>query len=138
MARGSPDFQPWTAIQRFAATGGAVAFEEQIAVPANTTELSPVTQDIVLCKGFISTVRLRFPPGSAGLMHIAVFDQATQLWPGSTDQWFSGDNEFIDFDTEYDVPYVTDEYKLTLHGWNEDDSYPHICIARMWVIKLPS
>ncbi len=137
MTRGSPDFQPWTAVQRFAKTGGAVVFEEQISVPANTIEGSPATQDIELVKGFISRVRIRFPPGSAGLLHIAVNDVDTQLWPGAAGQWFTGDNEFIEFDTEYDVPLIGSDYKLTLYGWNEDDSYPHIAIARMWVIKLP-
>lgn len=32
MARGSPDYQPWTSVQRFAATGGASPLLEQTPV----------------------------------------------------------------------------------------------------------
>lgn len=137
MARGSPDFQPWTAVQRFAGTGGAVPFEQKLTVPANTPEASPVSQDITLKKGFVSHVWIRFPQGSVGLLRVAIYDQSTQLFPGGTGQWFTGDNEIIEFDTEYDVPNIGGTYKLTLKGWNEDDSYEHSVLVRIWVVSLP-
>jgi hypothetical protein len=137
MARGSPDWQPWTAVQRFAATGGAVPFEQKIDVPANTPQTAPVSQDIVLCKGFVSRVWVRFPQGPVGLLHVALYDGSTQLWPGAAGQWFTGDNEIVEFDTEYDVPQSGGSYKLTIRGWNEDDTYAHSALVRVWVVALP-
>jgi hypothetical protein len=137
MPRGSPDWQPWTAVQRFSETGGAVPFEQMFTVPANTAEASPASSDIPLTKGFVSRVWIRFPQGPAALLHVAIFDGTTKLWPGGTGQWFSGDNEIIQFDTEYDVPNVGGSYKLTIKGWNEDDAYEHSALVRIWVVKLP-
>lgn len=137
MARGSPDWQPWTSVQRFAATGGAKPFEQMITVPANTVVGSPVSQDITLVKGFVSHVVIRFPQGSAALLKIAMFDVATQLWPGTSATWFRGDNEIIEFDTEYDVPLVSAVRKLTIKGYNDDDSYEHSALVRVWVVSLP-
>ena len=137
MARGSPDWQPWTAIQRFSATGGATPYEQRITVPANTPEVSAVSQDIILTKGFVSHVWIRFPQGPVGLLSIAIYDQGTKIWPGGTGQWFTGDNEVIEFDTEYDVPLVGTDRKLTIKGFNTDDSYGHAALIRIWVVKLP-
>jgi len=137
MARGSPDWQPWTAIQRFSATGGATPYEQRITVPANTPEVSAVSQDIILTKGFVSHVWIRFPQGPVGLLSIAIYDQGTKIWPGGTGQWFTGDNEVIEFDTEYDVPLVGTDRKLTIKGFNTDDSYEHAALIRIWVVKLP-
>lgn len=137
MARGSPDWQPWTAVQRFAATGGATPFEQLITVAAGVTSGSPTSQAFALVKGFVSKVWIRFPQGPAGLLKIAIFNEATQLWPGTAATWFRGDNEIIEFDTEYDVPLVSAAYKLTLKGYNDDDSYSHDALVRIWVVKLP-
>lgn len=137
MTRGSPDYQPWTSVQRFAATGGATPYEQKITVPAGTTSAAPVSQDITLDKGFVSHVWIRFPQGPAGLMGIAVYDAATQLWPGGAGQWFFGDNEIVEFGTEYDVPLVGGVRKLTVKGYNDDDSYPHAALIRVWLVKLP-
>lgn len=141
MGRGHPDWQPWTALQRFAATGGATPYEQMITIPANTASASPTTQDMVLEKGFISRVWIRFPSGPAGLTHVAIWDDVTgtQLFPGGVGTWFTGDNEIIEFDTEVDVPYdeTADEYRIQLRGYNEDDSYEHSVLVRVWVVALP-
>jgi hypothetical protein len=137
MTRGHADWQPWTAVQRYAGTGGAVPFEAMITVPANTAEASPASQDIALCKGFVARVWIRFPAGSVGLLHVAIYDQSTKIFPGASNQWFSGDNEIIEFETEYDVPLVAGNYKLTIKGYNEDDSYPHSALVRIFVVRLP-
>ena len=137
MARGSPDWQPWTSVQRFSGTGGAVAYEQKINVPAATAVGSPVSQDINLTKGFLSKVQIRFPAGSVGLLHIALYNGATKLFPDDANQWYTGDNEVIEFNTEYDVPNVSNSYKMTIKGWNEDDTYAHGALVRLWVVKLP-
>lgn len=142
MSRGAPDWQPWTSVQRFSETGGATPFEHKITVPANTPENNPHSEDIDLCKGFVAKVWIRFPTGPAGLLHIGIKDPSTgnKIWPGGSSQWFSGDNEIIEFNTEYDVPYVNsgvEKYHLEIVGWNEDDTYEHSALVRIWVVKLP-
>lgn len=138
MPRGSPDWQPWTAVQRFADTGGATPFEQKATVAKAIVEGSATSTDIVMVKGFVSHVQIRFPTGPAGLLHIQIWDQSGQLWPGTVGQWFSGDNELIEFDTEFDVELVVADYKLVIKGYNEDDAYPHSVLVRMWVVELPA
>jgi hypothetical protein len=137
MPRGAPDYQPWTNVQRFAATGGATPYEQKITVPANTVVGAPVSQDITLVKGFVSHVGIRFPHGSSWMMGLAIFNGATQLWPGTAGGWFYGDGELTEWDTEYDVPLVAGVRKLTIKGYNDDDSYAHAALIRMWVVALP-
>ncbi|GAI91377.1 unnamed protein product, partial [marine sediment metagenome] len=36
-----------------------------------------------------------------------------------------------------DVPLVGEDYKLTIHGENMDDSYSHSALVRVWVVRLP-
>lgn len=138
MPRGHPDWQPWTSVQRFAGTGGAEIFEQMITTARNANGGTTSTQDIVLAKGFVAHVQIRYPTGSNGLYQIQVFDAATQLWPSKVDSYFIGDNERIDFDCEVDVPLVVADYKLTIHGKNMDDSYPHGALVRIWVVRLPA
>lgn len=141
MARGSPDWQPWVALQRFSETGGATPFEQKVSVAAGTAEGSATLTDIELCKGFVAHVWIRFPSGPAGLMHVGIYDPdagvAAKIWPGVTAQWFSGDNEIIEFNTEYDVPDIAGTYKLQVQAWNEDDTYGHSVLVRIWVVEIP-
>ena len=140
MARGSPDWKPWQTIQRFSEVGGAVPYEQKITTSSSADGVTPATstQDIVMEKGFVSHVWIRFPQGPVGLYSIAIFDAATQLWPGAAGSFFTGDNEVIAFDVEYDVPLVLAQYKLTIHGSNLDDAYEHSALVRIWVVKLPA
>lgn len=137
MAKGAPDYAPWSGAQRLAATGGASIFEQNISIPINTAIASPVSQAIALMKGFVATVEVIIPRGCAGLVGVALFDQATQLYPGTAGTWFSGNDERIRFDTDYDIPLVAGVRKLTIKGYNLDDTYPHAPIFRLWVVAYP-
>ena len=137
MPKGAPDYYPWSGATRRSATGGATIFEQTITIPRNTAAGSPVSQDITLCKGFVTAGEVIIPPGCAGLVGVAIFDQATQLYPGTAATWVTGDNADVYFDTDYDVPLVSAAYKLTIKGFNDDDTYSHKPIIRLWVVKYP-
>lgn len=137
MAKGAPDYSPWAGQKRTNATGGASIFQQGITIPINTAIGSPVTQDIVLSKGFLYQLEIVLPLGCAGLVGVAIFNGATQLYPGTPATWFNGDNEHIRADCDFDVPVVTGVYKLTIKGYNLDDSYPHTPIIRAWVTAYP-
>jgi len=138
MAKGSPDYAPWSGFARANLTGGATIFEQKITIPKNTPIASPATQDILLAKGFVTHGMVVLPPGCAGLVGIAIFDASTQLYPATAATWFTGDGERIEFDTDYDVPLVGTDYKLTIKGYNLDDTYSHTPIVRLWIVKYPA
>ena len=140
MGRGYPDWGKESARLRFSETVGAKLYEQTITSPRATVVGSPTTQDMTLEKGEVSWVQIRFPKGPSGLLHIAIFagDGTTQLWPGGTATWFVGDDETVEFDTEYKIVIQAAAYKLVLKAYNEDDTYPHSALVRAWVIPYPA
>ena len=140
MARGYPDFGRVSARQRFSETVGSKLYEQDITVPANTLVGAPVSQNMVLEKGEITWAQVRFPGGPAGLVKVAIFDSdgTTQLWPGGTATWISGDNEPVDWDTQFTITAVGGVYKVILKGYNDDDTYPHTAKVRLWVVAYPA
>ena len=139
MARGYPDFGRVSARQRFSETVGAKLYEQEIAIPANTLVGAPVSQNMVLEKGEITWAQVRFPGGPAGLVKVAIFDSdgTTQLWPGGTATWISGDNESPEWDTQFATTVVAGVYKVILKGYNDDDTYAHTVKVRLWVTPYP-
>lgn len=139
MARGYPDFGRVSARQRYSETVGAKLYEETISVPANTLVGAPVSQDMILEKGEITWAQVRFPGGPADLLKVAIFDSdgVTQLWPGGSGTWISGDNESPEWDTEFTITSVGGVYKAVLKGYNDDDTYAHSAKVRLWVVAYP-
>ena len=140
MARGYPDWGRETARLRFSQTVGAKLFEQKITVPKSTVEGSPTSQIMTLVKGECSWLAIRFPKGPAGYLHIAIFDAdgTTQLFPGAAATWFIGDDEVIEFDTEFVVGVVATVYKIVIKGYNDDDTFEHSALVRAWVIPYPA
>jgi len=140
MGRGYPDWGRETARLRFSQTVGAKLYEQMITVPANTASGSPTSQDMTLSKGECSWLQIRFPKGPAGYLHIAIFDAngTTQLFPGAAATWFIGDDEVIEFDTEFVVGVEDSTYKIVLKGYNNDDTFQHSALVRAWVIPFPT
>jgi len=76
-----------------------------------------------LTSGLIYQFELYFPPGSCGLLHVAVFDGGYQAWPSEQEETFFGDNTLISFPDRY---YIASPRKaFTISHWNEDDTYAH-------------
>ncbi len=140
MARGHPDWGQVSARQRFSETVGAKLYEQKITVAKNVASGSPTSQNMVMEVGEVSWIQIRFPRGPAALLHVAIFDSdgTSQLWPGGTATWFEGDDEVIEFDTEFKLTTSNADYKFVLKGYNEDDTYPHSALVRAWVIPHPS
>lgn len=139
MARGHPDWGRQSARQRFSESVGATPYEQKITVAAGVTAGSPTSQNMDMEKGEVAFVQVRFPSGPAGLLGVSIHDEAgtTQLWPGGTG-WFTGDNEVIDFDTEYKLAEDGSAFRCVIKGYNSDDTYPHAALVRLWVIPHPA
>lgn len=71
----------------------------------------------------ITYVRLRYPPGSQGLLKVAVFYGIKQIFPYEEDTWFYGDDEIIDWQEYWELPETP--CTLKIKAVNEDETYPH-------------
>jgi len=105
-----------------------------LVVPANTPEDDPVRLDVKLTHGIIHRVEIGFPPGLAGLVHVAIFEREHQLWPTNPGEWFAWDNYNVAFDEEY---YMLEApYELSIRGWSEDDTYDQPVVVRIGLMPI--
>ena len=76
-------------------------YSKFITTPANTLQSNPLRTSIKVTKGLVYKVEIMFPPGSLGLLRVAIFDGAYQAWPSTVGEWFRTDGETISYDDTY-------------------------------------
>lgn len=98
-------------------------YEKLISTPANILEVAAQETPWTLEKGILRGLKVNFPWGPVGLLHVQVFDGATQIAPkGSGD--FSGEGDRFEY-PDWNYPLLTAPYELTVKTWNLDDTYAH-------------
>lgn len=104
-----------------------------VEIPANTAKADKIVQACKMTYGFIRHVAVAFPPGPKGLAHLVIYRYESQIWPTNPDADFAWDNYTLEFNEDFaltDAPF-----RLTLHGWNEDDTYPHTVTVRFELVS---
>jgi len=71
----------------------------------------------------LDLVRIRFPPGPAALLKVAIFYGNEQLFPAEEGTYFLGDNEVIEWSEFWPLPEA--KTRLRIKAVNEDDTYEH-------------
>lgn len=100
-----------------------MVYTKTILSAAGGSKSNPTREDMFLTSGLIYQFECYFPPGSSGLLHVAVFDGGFQVWPSEAEETFFGDNTLISFPDRY---YIDSPRKaFTIAHWNEDDTYAH-------------
>jgi len=100
-----------------------VIYTKTILSLAGGSKSNPTKEDMFLTSGLIYQFELYFPPGSSGLLHVAIFDGGYQAWPSEQEETFFGDNTLISFPDRY---YIASPRKaFTISHWNEDDTFAH-------------
>jgi len=84
-------------------------------------------------KGLVYKVEFYFPPGSAGLMGVAVFDGLYQVWPSSVGEYFVGEDQLISFDDMYLKESAP--YELQIETYNLDDTHAHFVSVRIGLVS---
>lgn len=91
--------------------------------PPNTLVTSPLVTKLKMTKGLIYKVRINFPPGSCGLLGVAIKEKDTFVYPSTDEEYFYGDNVDINFD---DTKLMSDpDYSLDIYTYNLDTMYYH-------------
>ncbi len=94
-----------------------------ITTPANTAKVSPKVTEIAVTLGLIYHLKVVFPPGPSGLLHVQIFDGTYQVFPTTHGASFRGDNLALVFDELYDKSI--EPMLLSVHTWNLDTTYEH-------------
>lgn len=94
---------------------------------------SPKRTILKVTSGLVYKVEIDFPPGSAGLMGVCIFDGGYQVWPSSLGEWFTGDDIQIIFDDTYlkeSAPYQFDVFT-----YNDDTEHGHLLNLRIGFVS---
>jgi len=108
-------------------------FRYSLTIPAGTTEAEPETDTVRIVHGILRHVSISFPPGCAALAHVAVLQHRHQIIPSNAGEYLAWDALTIDWPE--DIPLAEVPYRLTLVGWNEDDTYPHTGTFRFDILE---
>lgn len=69
----------------------------QVSVPAGTSQDDPLVADLDMPARVVRGVRVRIPPGPAGVMGWALGAAGTRVLPVGDGQWIVADNEVIEW-----------------------------------------
>lgn len=94
---------------------------------------SPIKTSLKITNGLVYRVEVSFPPGSAGLMGVAIFDGSYQVWPSTIGEWFTGDGLNIGFEDVYLKQAAP--YEFAIYAYNEDTKYPHTVTVRVGMVS---
>ena len=107
-------------------------YDFSFTIPANTTKASPHEEAVKLCHGVIHRIEIGFPRGCAGLVHLQIREALHQHWPTNPQGSFRTDGYTIAFNDH--LKFTRRPYKLTLSGWNLDDTYDHTLEVRIGIL----
>lgn len=108
-------------------------FAYPIRVEPNTTETSPERVQTKLCAGILKKASVYFPWGCAGLVGIRILHYEHQLYPTNLDDWLTGNEIFIEFESEYMIIGGWNDFKV--EAYNLDDFYSHTPIVSFNVLR---
>lgn len=112
--------------------GLLVIYVANISTPKDTAKGSPKKTTIHATQGLVYKVEFYFPPGSAGLMGVAVFDGLYQVWPSSVGEFFVGEDQQISFDDMYLKEEAPFEFQC--YTYNIDDTFAHMVSVRIGLV----
>ncbi len=98
-------------------------FQKTITVAANTPISDPMTEVIEVQAGVIHRIRVSIPAGHAWLTGVHVLQGLHQIAPTSTSEWFSGDDDIIDYNEFIELKSATTQ--LMIEAYNTDTEYAH-------------
>lgn len=108
-------------------------YSADITTLADRKKTNLLRTTIRVTKGLVYKVEFYFPPGSAGLMGVAVFDGLYQVWPSTVGEFFTTDDETISFDDLF----LKDAAPFTFqcYTYNLDTKHPHLVGVRIGLVS---
>lgn len=94
-----------------------------VALPASGNENSLVTVDKKISPGKLTKLEILFPAGHDGLTFFAIRFNDRQIYPNLLGTFMQGGDTLLNFNPGDEL--IEAPYKLTLAGYNIDDTYNH-------------
>ena len=104
-------------------------YTTSLTVPAGTSTTSPANVEVKVNEWTIIRFDVFFPPGCAGLVHIAVYYGSEQIAPKPAGSSIRGDGETVSWPEEWRCPEKP--CPITFLGWSPSASYDHTVLLRV-------
>lgn len=107
-------------------------YTKEITFTSGGTVLNQISSNIKASRGVIHKIDIVFPSGCAGLVKVAIFLGIAPISPSTAGMTISGNAEivqipeFIDLRKDFNI--------ITIKGFNEDDTYNHTILFRIYVL----
>jgi len=102
----------------------------KLTIPANTPEDQPAVTTVEVEGEVLDELAYLIPRGWSALAHFSLFYGIKQIYPKEPGTWVTGDRLYRQVPIKWRLP--ESPCKLTLKGYNEDDTYPHTIY--MWLL----
>lgn len=107
-------------------------YTKDVTFSSGGSSTDQTSATIKAARGVIHRIEMVFPGGCAGLVHVQLFVSGHPIAPSTFGQTYSGDNDIIE------IPEFTELRKdsniIEIRGWNEDDTYDHRILFRIFVL----
>ena len=108
-------------------------YTENITTPAGTAKDNPQRTTLHVTKGLVYRVAFYFPPGSQGLLGVAVLDGLYQCWPSTPGVYFRSDDDTIRFEDM--LVKEAAPFEFTVLTYNLDTEYEHLVSVRVGLVS---
>jgi len=105
----------------------------ELSIPPNTPEDNPVEKTLIIEGEVLERIHFLIPCGHQSLARLAIFYGIHQIFPAEPGTWLKGEDESFSMRIGWRLPEF--KVKITLKGWNEDDTYQHTFYLRLEVVE---
>jgi len=108
-------------------------YAKDCLIDAATPATNPSHDVLNVTRGLVYKVEVEFPPGCAGLVHLAIFDGGHQAWPSSAGTDFHTDGFTISFDDTY--LKLAAPYQFDIYGYSAGTLHNHTIQVRVGLVS---
>lgn len=105
-----------------------------VTVPRSTPASAPVIEELALGPGEIGQVRVGFPWGCAGLVHVQVWRAEHQVWPTDPGASFAWNDYVYEFPEAEPVAGPVESW--TIRAWNLDERHDHVVQVALAILPV--
>lgn len=106
-------------------------FVYDLTVPKNTLETAPASEKIVLVKGRLTRVQVRFLRGCHNQVRAIMLDGLTRIVPVADSTELIGDGQIFDIPMNYRLSDKSPQ--VVVKGWSPGTDYDHVLT---WFLDL--
>lgn len=106
-----------------------MVYSFNITTPKNTLLSNPLISPKKMVPGLITKFEVYFPPGSSGLMGVAIMDSNVQIFPVNRTAYFIGDDVLFSYDDRYMFDNANSE--IDIYSYNTDTVYTHSALVNV-------